>query len=233
MSETIDYANAEHPLRRIVTKFSLMVRREFFETFMTCMRPTPETTILDVGVTPAQSIEDSNYFEKWYPHSNRVTATSIEDASYLEAAYPGLTFIQASGHDLPFGDRQFDIAFSSAVIEHTGNRDQQRKFLLELLRVSNRFFVTTPNRWFPIELHTFLPFLHWLPQRHYQMTLKRLGQSSWASTENLNLLDETSLRALFPAATTVMITGTRVVGLRSNLVAFGSSIPQSEFDHGI
>jgi len=33
----------------------------------------------------------------------------------------------------------------------------------EALRVAPRVFVTTPNRWFPIELHTRAPLVHWLP----------------------------------------------------------------------
>ena len=28
-----------------------------------------------------------------------------------------------------------------------------------------RVFVTTPNRWFPLEVHSLLPFAHWLPRR--------------------------------------------------------------------
>ena len=170
-----------------------------------------------------------NYFERWYPYPEQVTATSIEDASHLKIAHPGLNFVQTSGDKLPFEDRHFDIAFSSAVIEHAGTRDQQRQFLKELLRVSKRFFITTPNRWFPMELHTFLPVLHWLPQRDHQWALRHLGQAPWAITENLNLLDEASLRGLFPKGVVPTISGTRLLGMRSNLVAFGSSIPDNLF----
>ena len=222
---TIDYTNSERRFRGIITKFALVVRKDFYRMFVATMAPSPDTTIIDVGVTPDQSTEDSNYFEKWYPNPERVTATSIEDASHLESVYPGLTFVQTSSDRLPFEDRQFDIAFSSAVIEHTGSRAQQQQFLMELLRVSRRFFITTPNRWFPMELHTFLPVLHWLPQRQHQAALRRLGQGPWAKTENLNLLDERSLRALFPEGVSPTVSGTRLMGMRSNLVAFGSSIP--------
>jgi hypothetical protein len=31
--------------------------------------------------------------------------------------------------------------------------------------VARRGFFTTPNRWFPIELHTKIPLLHYLPWR--------------------------------------------------------------------
>ena len=64
---------------------------------------------------------------------------------------------------MPFADGEFDIVFSNAVIEHVGGREQQRRFVEESLRVARRAFVTTPNRWFPVEVHTRLPLVHWLP----------------------------------------------------------------------
>jgi len=71
---------------------------------------------------------------------------------------------RADGRELPFADGEFDRGFSNAVVEHVaGGRDGQRLFVHELCRVARRVFVTTPNRWFPLEVHTLLPFVHWLP----------------------------------------------------------------------
>ncbi len=219
----IDYTNSQHPWRGVITRFNIAGRKKFYRAFMDEMAPSATMSILDVGVTPDQSAADSNYFEKWYPHPERITATSIEDASHLESLHPGLTFVQTSGDGLPFEDGHFDIAFSTAVIEHVGDREGQRRFLAELLRVSKRFFITTPNRWYPVELHTYVPFVHWLPQHRHQQLLQRLHKDQWATTENLNLLDERALRALFPSSVTPAVTGIRLFGLRSNLLAYGKS----------
>jgi SAM-dependent methyltransferase len=227
MTEHIDYTNSQHRWRGVITRFNMVGRKKFYGAFMDEMAPDPGMSILDVGVTPDQSAADSNFFEKWYPHPERITATSIEDASHLAALHPGLTFVQTSGDGLPFEDDQFDIAFSTAVIEHVGDRAQQRRFLAELLRVSKRFFITTPNRWYPVELHTYVPFVHWLPQDRHQKVLRRLGKDQWSTTENLNLLDERALRSLFPAGVTPTVSGTRLFGLRSNLLAYGSSTPSA------
>jgi SAM-dependent methyltransferase len=225
MQEHIDYTNSQHRWRGVITRFNITGRRKFYRAFMDEMAPTATTSIVDVGVTPDQTADDSNFFEKWYPYTERITATSIEDASCLKAAHPGLIFVQTSGDSLPFEDRQFDVAFSTAVIEHVGDRESQRRFLAELLRVSKRFFITTPNRWYPVELHTYVPFLHWLPQHHHQGALRRLGKDPWATTENLNLLDEKELRSLFPPGVSPTVTATRLFGLRSNLLAYGDSTP--------
>ena len=222
-ADTVDYTNSQFRFRRVTTAFALRPRRAMYDMFIEAMKPSESTTIVDIGVTPDQSTADSNFLEKWYPHPGRITATSIEDASYLLTAHPGISFVQTSGDVLPFADGQFDVAFSSAVLEHVGSRDQQRQFLAEMVRVSRRFFLTTPDRWFPLELHTFLPFLHWLPQRHHQAALRRLGMTQWAETDHLNLVDERSLRALFAPGIAPTITGNRTLGMRSNLVVHGES----------
>ena len=49
------------------------------------------------------------------------------------------------------------------MIEHVGGEEEQRRFVAEALRVGRRAFITTPNRWFPVEVHTRLPLVHWLP----------------------------------------------------------------------
>ena len=80
------------------------------------------------------------------------------------AAFPQVRAVRADGRELPFADGEFDLGFSNAVVEHVaGGRDGQRRFVHELCRVAQRVFVTTPNRWFPLEVHTLLPFVHWLP----------------------------------------------------------------------
>ena len=42
----------------------------------------------------------------------------------------------------------------------------------------------TPNRWFPIEFHTLLPLVHWLPPEHFRKLLVLTGrvQDNWLAT---------------------------------------------------
>ena len=101
--KAIDYFGGRDSLLvRFKSKVSLGARRRMFDAFAREFRPGPDDTVIDVGVTPDETLVDSNAFEQFYPYTNRITATSFEDASGLEKIFPGLTFVQTSGTTLPF-----------------------------------------------------------------------------------------------------------------------------------
>jgi SAM-dependent methyltransferase len=223
--EPIDYfGGLDSPLVRFKSKVSLRARRRMFDLFAREFKPGPEDTVIDVGVTPDETLVDSNAFEQFYPYTDRITATSFEDASGLEKIFPGLTFVQTSGRTLPFADGTFTFAYSSAVLEHVGDFAAQQAFVREVMRVADSFYIAVPNRWFPLELHTFLPVIHWLPKKWHRAILRRLGRDFWAKEENLNLVGAGELRKLFPPEVGVRIHRHRLLGMTSNVVAYGRSV---------
>lgn len=208
-----------------VLKVTANMRRKMFSRFMTELAPATSDTILDVGATSDRSYESSNYLEAWYPEKARITAVGIDDASHLERDYPGVKFVLGDGKDLPFVDNAFDFVHSSAVIEHVGSRGEQLRFISELWRVASRgIFVTTPNRWFPIEVHTGIPLLHWLPPSTYRAILRLLEHDFLAKEENLNLFGRSDLIALCVAAQIEhsKIDLVRLLGWPSNLILIAS-----------
>jgi hypothetical protein len=158
-----------------------------------------DSRVLDVGVTPDMVTPYNNFFERWYPHLDRLTICSVEDCSNLEACFPGVTYRRIEGPSLPFRDGEFDVAVSFAVLEHVGSRAAQAQFLRELSRVAPQFVVYTPYRYFPIEMHTFVPVVHWLPDRIYRSVWRRLGLMFWADERNLNLLTLSAVKRLLPS----------------------------------
>ena len=172
------------------------MRKKMYQRFL-ATGVQPADSLLDVGVTSDRSQIASNYLEAWYPFKDKLTACGIDDASFLETLYPGVRFVHGDGTQLPFDDGEFDHVHSSAVLEHVGSRNNQRAFISELLRVSRKgVFLTTPNRWFPIEFHTTLPLLHWLPAPVFRAVIRRLGHDELAQESHLNLLGAGDLRAL-------------------------------------
>lgn len=199
------------------------VRRKMFATFMVEARPRPDEKLLDIGVTSDQTYEGSNYLEQLYPYKDRVTAAGIDDAGFLEVRYPGMRFIEANILDLPFPDAAFDVVHSAAVWEHVGSRANQTRALAECLRVARRIVcLTTPNRWFPIELHTAMPLLHWLPHRVYRRLYRALGLAFFAEESNLNLLTMREIKAMATAHPGWRFTYKRgwLLGWPSNLILF-------------
>jgi hypothetical protein len=196
--------NAQYNLARpgsLPVRIAAHQRRKMYEAFLAATGVAPGDTVLDVGATSDRSYDHSNYLEAWYPQKARLTAVGIDDAAFIETAYPGVRFVRADGHRLPFADASFDVVHSSAVLEHAGGGPDQELFLAELWRVARKaVFVTTPNRWFPVEFHTVLPLLHWLPVGLHRRILAAIGHDFFAREENLNLLTPRRLEAAARAA---------------------------------
>lgn len=223
MQRSLDYFSLGHPLVAFRSHFAMRARLRMFDLFMKELNPNPQSTILDLGVTPDTSLPESNFFEALYPYPRQITAASIEDASCIESQFPGVRFSQIDRGPLPYPDKHFDIVFCSAVLEHVGTRAEQAQFVREVIRVSKSFFLTTPNRWFPVDFHTLLPLIHWLPQDQHQAILRSIGHDFLAQTENLNLLSGMDLLSLFPGTVTTSLRKLRLAGWTSNLVVYGRS----------
>ena len=183
-------------IESIAYAISARSRQRKFSQFLTLIDPQPNDTIIDVGVNTIEYSDTDNYLEKFYTNPSRITALGQGDFTDFRKRYPAVTAVPGDGRTLPFADSAFDIAYSNAVIEHVGTRDDQRRFLAELFRVSHRGYLTTPNKYFPIELHTRLPLLHLLLSKTNFDRFVTLVGKSWAAGDYMSLLGENDLRAL-------------------------------------
>jgi len=194
---------------------SLRNRRRKMQHFFDLIQPTEETTVVDVGVadTPFGEGEGQalthNFFEALYPWPERITAVGNVPLDNFAQAFPQIPRVVADGRDLPFAQGEFDVAFSNAVVEHVGGRGDQERFVGELCRVAKRVFVTTPNRLFPVDPHTLLPVVHWLPDGRRPRRL-----------DGVRPLSSRELRSLFPYPVRIVNTGL-------TLIAVGGSAPRA------
>jgi len=182
--------------------FALRTRRAIFEIFMRECAPTATSRVADFGVSGHRSHLAHYFFEEMYPHRNNLTAIARaeEGAGWMADQFPGLRFLEADLRSIPLPDLFFDCGICSAVVEHAGPRDQQVSLVREVCRVCRHVVFSTPNRGFPIEHHTLLPLVHWLPDRVFRAVLRRLGLGYFADVETLNPLEAKSFQSLFPPA---------------------------------
>jgi hypothetical protein len=216
-----------------MNRISYSKRKEMFRILQKLINFKNLQQVLDVGVTADKLHPESNFFEQIYPYKEHITALSNQDAKFLETEYPGLKFVLGDGLNIPFEDKSFDLVFSSAVLEHVGSFENQCKFFNECLRVSKKYvFLTTPNRFYPIEFHTYLPFVHWLPQKIYRKILSLIGQKELALEENLNLLGKKNLKTMLASCSensnfNVKILNVKLLGITSNWILFVKVIQTS------
>jgi hypothetical protein len=194
------------------------VRDQVVRIFLTTFQPTAAHTVLDIGAS-ADEHPASNLLEKRYPYPSRICALALDHLPALHQQFPRIRLVRGDARALPFAAESFDLVYCHAVIEHLGAREKQAAFLVEALRVARRgVLVTTPNRWHPIESHTGLPFLHWLPAPVHHRCYQLLGRTAYASEDRLNLLGAQDLAAVVPAGQPYTLDRVRWLGVTSNLL---------------
>lgn len=170
-------------------------RHKKWDFFQKTFRPGPEDTVLDVGFSENEYSGYDNYMEKFYPWPQNLTALGVDEPREITKRYPGVRFVRYDGRSMPFADKQFDIGWSNAVVEHVGPYSRQVEFVRELHRVSRSFFLTTPNFHFPVEVHTRTPLLHWLGKGVFDRYLRLIGKE-WATGDYMYLLSRKNLESV-------------------------------------
>ena len=208
----------------IVTRKRDEIFRRVFETGT--VRLSRIESVLDVGSTKDSINQSSNFFARRLSTTARVTLFSdqpIDPQKDIDFAVAGVLVGDASriGAEVP----RHDLVLSSATIEHVGTVDDQRRMIACCIRAAKRYVVlTTPNRWHPIEFHTRLPLLHWLPRRIHRRILRIIGFDFFADEMNLNLLARRDMQTMITVndqrerIKSCRLETIRLLGVVSNLV---------------
>ena len=125
-----------------------------------------------------------------------------------------------------FEDDHFSLVHSNSVIEHVGGWQRIKLFAEEVQRVAPRYYIQTPNFWFPIEVHSIVPFWHWLPLPIRAAMIRSFPVGTYPrvfdvfgsieKAEEKFLLTRRMVQALFPNA---KITIERFFGLPKSIIA--------------
>jgi hypothetical protein len=129
-------------IHRLYRPFLRHFRTKRMQRFCRFFGLTKATRILDVG----------GDFLNWSTVSTTPSLTIVNLYSPRDRRRENrILWVIADGRHLPFKDGAFDITYSNSVVEHLGDFASQRAFARETARVGVRYYVQTPNKWFPIE----------------------------------------------------------------------------------
>lgn len=118
---------------------------------------------------------------------------------------------------------RFDLVYSNSAIEHVGGHAKRKQFANAVRAAADRYWVQTPNRYFPVEPHAVWPGFQFLPVRARRYVAERWPLSPLGTDDDLteeilsiDLLSTSALRHYFPEAA---IWRERFAGLTKSLVA--------------
>ena len=152
---------------------------------------------LDIGTTSDDKNASSNIVIKNIKNIDKFKSISdqIVNSDFFHKSLNKSITEEFSENELY--DFSSDLVVSNATIEHVGNTLNQKKMLENIIKLTKKIFViTTPNKFYPIELHTKIPLIHWFPKSIYRKILKFLGLSFYADEKNLNLLSVNELKKM-------------------------------------
>ena len=189
---------ANTPLTQKVLRYA---RQQMYLHLVNTMGIDEETTILDFGVSE-HITDESNFLEKNASYLSNITCAGIGDGTEVRQEFPQVNYVSLEPNvALPFSDKQFDLAYSNAVFEHLESDQMRTFFFNELSRVSKKVYICVPNRWFPVEHHTTVPFAHYCP-KVFRWLLKNGERDFWSKRENLEFLGKAKLKQFSAGAST-------------------------------
>ncbi len=178
--------------------------------------------LLDVGGTQ----EFWTMMSGGAPPDVHVTLLNLHQPRVSEPRFEG---VEGDARDLSrYADGAFDIVFSNSVIEHLGPKlEDQRRMADEIRRVGKRYFVQTPNRYFPLEPHFLMPGFQFWPValRVWAISHFNVGwykrfvdeEAARREVESISLLSEAQVRSFFPDA---RIYREKFLGLTKSFIAY-------------
>jgi SAM-dependent methyltransferase len=215
--------------------FSGRAREKRAALFRASFRLDETTRILDLGSQDGANIAKVLRGTRVRPENVYIGDIWPKNIARGQQVYGFVPVLLGESGGLPFPDGYFDVVFCSSVIEHVTlpkeriwkeysgrrfreeSRRRQAEFAAEIRRVGKQYFVQTPYRHFPIEPHSWLPFVGWLPRR-VLLPVLRLSHVVWITHTNPDwyLMNRRELAELFIEA---QILDEKVLGLTKSIIA--------------
>lgn len=212
------FDSSENP-NSLGAKFRQRRQAVFESLFFSHFSTDQPISILDVGGTP-------DFWKKSKILDLPQVSITLLNLSKSETSHPKLISVAGDATSMPeYTNSSFDLVFSNSVIEHLYTLENQQKMALEILRIGKKYFVQTPNRYFPVEAHYALPFAQFWPKGLLFKTLTQTKLSRlqrWSDKaakqylDEIRLLDQKEMQKLFPDSKLYL---EKVLGLCKSITA--------------
>jgi len=222
-------------ITKLVKKNSSKARKKRMNIFRKYFVIDQNTKILDLGSGTGSNIKNVLEGTLAQPENIYIADIGKNLVTKGERLYGFRPIVIDESGILPFDDQYFDIVYCSSVIEHvtipkkevwmclsgqdfkSRSLKRQKEFANEAQRLGKQYFVQTPYKYFPVESHTWLPLIAFLP-RPIVVYLIKFTNLFWIkkTSPDWYLLNEMEFQSLFPNA---KIIEEKIVGLTKSIMA--------------
>jgi ubiquinone/menaquinone biosynthesis C-methylase UbiE len=178
-------------------------RKKRFEFFMEyCSELKKPLKILDIG--------GSDYYWKNFDFvDNENYSILILNSEFQQTGgFRNISFVKGDAKNLGhINDNEYDLVFSNSMIEHLCTFEEQKKLGEEIRRIGKKYFIQTPNYYFPLEPHFLFPFFQFLSVdmktkliSNYNLGWFEKQEDSFKAkelAESIRLLTEKELKEIF------------------------------------
>ncbi|MAJ23484.1 MAG: hypothetical protein CMI75_06850 [Candidatus Pelagibacter sp.] len=149
---------------------------------------------LDIGTTNDQDNKSSNFLIRNIKNIRLFKSISNQKINLGFFSKILTKSITNNFSEIEIKNFKSDLVLSNATLEHVGNSNNQMKMIKNVIDLTKKIFIiSTPNRFHPIDFHTKIPFIHWLPKKIHRFLLNLIGLKYFSKEENLNLCSKKDL----------------------------------------
>ncbi len=207
-------------------KIILKKRLEIVKIIQSQIKQFNIKDVLDIGTTSDFENQSSNIIIKNL--KNLKNYKSISDQKIISTFFKKKLKKSITNNFTKKELKNFssDLVISNATIEHVGGIKEQKKMLTNMIKLTKKIFIiSTPNRYYPIDFHTKLPLIHWLPKSIHRIILKLIGLNFYSKENNLNLLCEADFNYIIDQKNiNYKFKYIKLFKLKSNLILIGKKI---------
>lgn len=228
-NQTVEETKARNPYADPTSlEFKFRARRfaKVRELIEDALEERGEAHILDLGGTEAYWLIGEDFINQ---HRGRLKITLVNLPQEVKPVHDTALFTSLAGDaaspDL-FRGQQFDLVHSNSVIEHVGDWSHMVQFAQNTKRLGKRYYMQTPNYWFPYEPHFRTLGFQYLPESARIALIQRVALGFFPRIDNYeearqtikhhSIISTRQVRQLFKGAE---ISHERVMGLKKSIIA--------------